>query len=744
MCRNARRVGSGARNVREGCPLDMPWTGAEPAVAAAAEAPGIEGGPSAKALLEHAWVDRDVAWLEFNRRVLHEALDPRTPLLERLKFLAIFSSNLDEFYMKRIGLLRSRARAERKDPRPVQAGDARALLAQLRAAVVEMLEVRCACLATELLPELRQRNILLVAWDDLTPGQQEDAALYFERNVSPALTPLGFDPAHPFPFMSNLSTSWVYHVRAHDGDETVPVRVKIPNTLPQWIPVTAEVSEGERRFLGLSDLIRANAERLFPGMQIVDATLFRIVRNADIEVDDEESESLRDSVAQSLRQRMFEPVVRVDIAEGANEAVVAMLRDRFDLSDDDFYRYPGLLDYGGLFQIASLDIPELRDAPWRPLPHARLSEGADIFSAIQTSDVLLHHPYDCFERSVEHFIRRAAEDPDTIAIKMTVYRVGDDTPFVRSLIRAAELGKQVACVIELKARFDEARNLVWARELEKVGAHVTYGLLGLKTHTKVALVVRKEGHGLRCYAHVGTGNYHVKTARLYTDVGLLTCEPDITGDVVKLFHYLTGRSAAPGFAKLLVAPVNMRDRFLALVEREIANCRAGKPARIVLKMNQVEDVEMCRALVAASRAGVRVDLVVRGFCCLLPDLPGWTQNIRVRSIIGRFLEHSRILYFANGSEDVLDGTYYIGSADWMYRNLSRRVEAAAPIEDRALRERLWEILQIALDDERQAWVMEPSGKYRQLQPAEEAHGAARTGSHPYTMDAALRRWGAVC
>lgn len=724
--------------------MDTPrWE--EHTVGSAPEAmPASSAGPSVAELMEHAWVDRDVSWLEFNRRVLHEALDARTPLLERLKFLAIFSSNLDEFFMKRIGLLRTRARAESDSGRIVHAGDARTLLQRLRATVIEMLDVRSHCLSLELLPELRERGIVLVSWSDLTERQRADAAVYFERNVSPALTPLGFDPAHPFPFMSNLSTNWVFHVRAHDGDDTVPVRVKIPNTLSQWIPVGSDVAQGERRFFSLIDLIRQNAHLLFPGMQMVDATLFRIVRNADIEVDDEESESLRESVVQSLRQRMFEPVVRVDVAHGANEAVVDMLRERFDLSSDDFYRLSGPLDYNGLLQIAALDIAELRDPPWRPLPHARLVEGTDIFAAIQASDILLHHPYDCFERSVEHFIRRAADDPDTIAIKMTVYRVGDDTPFVRSLIRAAELGKQVACVIELKARFDEARNLVWAQELEKVGAHVTYGLLGLKTHTKVALVVRKEGAGLRCYAHVATGNYHVKTARLYTDVGLLTCDEDITADVVKLFHYLTGRSAAPSFAKLLVAPVNMRERFVALVEREIANCREGKPARIVLKMNQVEDMEMCRLLCAASQAGVQIDLIVRGFCCLRPGVPGWTDNIRVRSIVGRFLEHSRILYFANGSEDVLDGAFYLGSADWMYRNLSRRVEATTPIAGRSLRERLWEILQIALDDERQAWVMDAAGAYRQLQPREDARGAARSGSHAYTMESAYKRWGAVC
>jgi polyphosphate kinase len=543
--------------------------------------------------------------------------------------------------------------------------------------------------------------------------------------------------------MSNLSTNWGFLLLNPDSGEFIPVRVKIPTLLPSWIALKADVAPGERRFLRLEDLIRHSTDKLFPGMDLVDATLFRILRNAEMELDEEE-ESLREAVTDALQQRRFQPVVRMDLGPQANPMLRQGLMERFELTETDVYELPGLLDYTGLFQIAGLDAPALRDPHWTPLPPPRLpEEGMDIFAAIQAGDVLLHHPYDSFDLSVEDFISNASMDPQTVAIKMTVYRVGDDTPFVRSLIRAAEAGKQIACVIELKARFDEARNLLWAEALQKVGAHVTYGVMGLKTHTKVALVVRKEGHDLRCYAHIGTGNYHVKTARLYTDVGLLTCNPAITADVVNLFHYLTGCSRTPQFQKLLIAPINMRQRFLENIQREIEHQQAGRPARIIAKMNQVEDMEMARALAAASQAGVAIDLIVRGFCCLKPGVPGWTENVRVRSIIGRFLEHSRIFYFANGQTDQLAGEFFIGSADWMHRNLSGRVEAATPVEDRAARERLWEILDIALRDSRQAWLMQPDGSYVQSHPAADATGPAALGTHTWLMDLTRRRAPAV-
>ncbi len=696
------------------------------------------------ALLAGAWINRDLAWLEFNRRVLNEALDARTPLLERVKFLAIFSANLDEFFMKRVGLLRSKAGIDGDEEDAVRIHDAREQLAAIRQAVLKMMGDQARCYQEEILPALAANNIVLADWNALTPGQQAEAADYFDRNVSPALTPLGLDPTHPFPFISNLSTNWGFLVQPVEGGDPVPVRVKIPTMLPHWVVIAADAPVGTRRFVLMESLIRASADKLFPGMRVVDATLFRILRNAEMELDEEDSESLRESLVEALRQRRFQAVVRIDVAPNANTMLMRALTDRFALADEDLYEARALLDNTGLFQIAGLDVPSLRDPHWSPLPPVRLPhDDVDIFAAIEAGDILLHHPYDSFDMSVEDFISDAADDPHTIAIKMTAYRIGDDTPFVRSLVRAAESGKQVACVIELKARFDEARNLVWARELEKVGAHVTYGVIGLKTHTKVALVVRKQGHDLRCYAHIGTGNYHMKTARLYTDVGLLTCDRRITRDVVKLFHYLTGHSGAPTFEKLLVAPVNMREGFLARIAREITHHRAGRPARIIAKMNQIEDHEICRSLGVASQAGVTVDLIVRGFCCLAPGVKGLTENVRVRSIIGRFLEHSRIFYFADGNDDPLAGEFLIGSADWMYRNLSQRVEAVVPIEQRALREQLWEVLQVALADQRQAWVMRSDGGYDQLRPAEGATGAASIGSHATFIEATTRRWAAL-
>jgi polyphosphate kinase len=692
-----------------------------------------------QAFLEQAWIDRDLSWLEFNRRVLHEAQDERTPLLERLKFLAIFTSNLDEFYMKRVGLLRGKVKAHVEDDPRASGGDATRRLAQIRQTVLEMLAQQAETYHS-LLPDLARHGVVLAHWDRLSAQQREELSAHFDANVSPVLTPLGFDPTHPFPFISNLSTNWTFILRQPGADERVPVRVKSPTGLPQYLEVHAAVPPGERWFVSLEEVIRHNAHKLFPGMEIVSATLFRILRNAEVELDEEDNDTLREAVIEALRERRFQPVVRVDFAPGAAPEVRRALTERFELLEEDVYEVPGLLDYTDLFQIASLEIPGLRDHHFVPMPPPNLGdEDVDIFAAIAAGDILVHHPYDSFDASVERFIEQAADDAQTMAIKMTVYRVGDDTPFVRALIRAAEATKQVACVVEVKARFDESRNLLWAQALEAAGAHVVYGVLNLKTHTKLALVVRKEGAGLRCYAHVGTGNYHVKTAKLYTDVGLLTADPVLTTDVVNLFHYFTGRSIAPQFSKLLVAPMNMRERFLQLIEREAEHRRAGRPARIVAKMNQLEDLEICRALSAASQAGVPIDLIIRGFCCLRPGVPGYTENIRVRSIIGRFLEHSRIFHFANGSDDPLDGDFFIGSADWMYRNLSRRVEAATPIEDRKHRERLWEILQLGLRDERQAWTLASDGKYTQLRPGPDASGAAGMGSQAWLVDSARRR-----
>ncbi|MCC7199008.1 MAG: polyphosphate kinase 1 [Gammaproteobacteria bacterium] len=689
-------------------------------------------------LLKEAWFDRDLSWLEFNRRVLSEALDDRTPLLERLKFLGIFTSNLDEFFMKRVGAMRTRAYASGNAASIEQF---HAHMLRLRKALFPMLLEQAACFA-RLRPLLAEQGVRLAEWQELSDSQREEASRYFDAHVSPALTPLSLDPSHPFPFMSNLSTSWGFMLYDPVTADRVHVRVKVPPTIPQWLPLHSDVADGERCFVALQDLVRHNAHKMFPGVTIEAATLFRVSRNADIAIEEDSDNSIREMIEEQVRQRRFQPVVRLEFGGSLLSDVRDGLMSHFELRDSDVYELPGPLDYTTLSAIASLPMPALRDPPWSPMPPLGLDDDTDLFALIRAGDVLVHHPYESFDASVERFIRDAANDPNTTTIKMTVYRLGDDTPFVRSLITAAENGKQVACLVELKARFDEERNLHWANELQKAGDHVIYGMRGLKTHTKLALVVRREADGLRSYAHIGTGNYHVKTARMYTDFGLFTCDPVITRDVVNLFHHLTGYSRAPTFEKLLVAPINMRERLIELIGREADNARAGRPARIVAKMNQVEDLPVCEALSEASQAGVQIDLIVRGFCCLRPGVPGWSENVRVRSIIGRFLEHGRVFCFANGQADLLDGDFYIGSADWMDRNLSRRVEAVAPVENRYLRERVWEVLQVQLADQRNAWQMQPDGSYVRIAADKDAPEVARDGTHVTLMKrsrARLRR-----
>ena len=683
-----------------------------------------------RAFARSAWLDRDLSWLEFNRRVLAEALDERTPLLERLKFLGIFTSNLDEFFMKRVGAMRTRAYANGSQA-AIEGYNAH--VAGLRAALMPMLAERAECFE-RLREQLAEEGVRLANWDELSDAQRAELSVYFDAHVSPALTPLSLDPSHPFPFMSNLSLSWGFVLRDPVTGERIPVRVKVPPSIPQWLALRSDVPTGERCYVALQDVIRRNAEKLFPGASIEEATLFRVSRNADIAIEEDSDNSIRELVEEHVRQRRFQPVVRMEFSGPMHSEIGAGLVDRFGLRESDVYELPGPLDYTSLFEIASLPLPELRDLPWAPVVPPGFDPEGDIFATIRAGDVLVHHPYESFDATVERFIRDAADDPDTTTIKMTVYRLGDDTPFVRSLITAAENGKQVACLVELKARFDEERNLHWANELQKAGDHVIYGVRGLKTHTKLALVVRREGDGLRTYAHIGTGNYHVKTARMYTDFGLFTCDRTLTRDVVTLFHHLTGYSREPRFERLLVAPLNMRERFLELIEREAGHAREGRPARIVAKMNQLEDLPVCEALARASQAGVRVDLIVRGFCCLAPGVPGWTDHVHVRSIVGRFLEHGRVFWFQNGAADPLEGDFYIGSADWMDRNLSRRVEAVAPVDARPLRERIWEVLQVQLDDRRNAWELQPDGRYVRPESGDPDLEAARDGSHVTLMN----------
>ena len=677
---------------------------------------GVLNAPLSRELSE-VWIDRDLSWLDFNERVLAEALDDRTPLLEQAKFLAIFTSNLDEFFMKRVAAIRQS-----------RSNDEPATFLRLREKLLPMLRKQADFYRHTLVPALAQHGIFLRRWEEISEPQRDEANAYFDNSISAALTPLVINPEHPFPFLSNLSTSLTFRLHDPETSEEMVARLKIPAGLKQWVPLSSGVEAGQYFFVPLHEVIRGNIERLYGGMVISSTALVRITRDAEVELQEDFEAEIRVRVQEQIRLRRYEPIVRLEFGAGSDAGTREMLRTRFELSPEDCYELDGEVDYTSLFEIAGLPIPELRDTTWTPTTPQILSNNP-IFAALQSGDVLVHHPYESFDSSVEHFISSAADDPDTVAIKMTAYRVGDDTPFVKSLIRAAEQGKQVACVMEIKARFDEERNLHWAAELERVGAHVTFGISGLKTHAKTALVVRKESGGLRSYAHIGTGNYHVKTARLYADLGLLTCDPQLTRDVVNLFHYLTGHARSPQCLNLLVAPSSMRQRFLSCIHGETSNARAGKPARIVAKMNQLEDPEMIEALCDASAAGVPIDLIIRGFCCLRPGVPGRTETIRIRSIIGRFLEHSRIFYFANGNEDPIDGDFFIGSADWMYRNLSKRIEVATPVWARAARERLWKTLSVYLADHRQAWLLDASGTYTQLSP-QEGDGL---GSHQLLM-----------
>ncbi|QDU63004.1 Polyphosphate kinase [Planctomycetes bacterium Pan216] len=684
-----------------------------------------------------AYEDRDISWLQFCWRVLHEASDDRTPLLEKVKYLAIMTSLVDEFFMKRIGVLKRRSRAGLA-ARINNGVTIQQHLNHLRELVIPILDRQAEVFEQDVRPELARHGILVHrCWNDLTDDQRREASEFFHRSVFPMLTPLAVDPGHPFPFLANLSTSLGVVLKAPNSPEEMFARVKVPDSISNWISLSSDTNEGQFCFISLHEIIRHNLQSLFPGMEVVDAVLFRVSRNADVEVDEDEADSLRDAIAEEVQQRRFEPIIRLQHQPSANKWVLEFLIRQFGLSESDVYESPSELDFQGLFAVAGLGVPELSDEPWVPVTSPSFADDeVDMFSVIRNGDVLVHHPYESFDTSVERFIRTASEDPDVRAIKMTIYRVGDDTPFVRSLIRAAEAGKQVACLVEVKARFDEETNLRWAQALEKVGVHVVYGIVGLKTHTKLALVVREDPDGLRCYAHIGTGNYHVKTAKLYVDLGLFTADPEITDDVVNVFHYLTGRSLKDDYNQLLVAPSTMRTRFLEMIDREIEHAEQGRPARFIAKMNQLEDPDMCQAIVKGSQAGVQIDLFVRGFCCLRPGVEGATENVRITSIIGRFLEHSRIFWFQNGAEDPLEGDFFIGSADWMNRNLSGRVEAVTPVKVRQLRERLWSILDIMLNDHRQAWEMRSDGSYVQRAPSPDAEGPYLLGTHKSLMDLA--------
>lgn len=698
--------------------------------------------------------NRELSWLEFNRRVLHEALDERTPLLERVGFLSIFNSNLDEFFQKRVGGLKRQIAAGVTTRTPDGMLPREQLIA-IRQCVLDMIHQQADCYLHTLRPALAKQGIYLLEFDQLTEEESRFCQQYFRSNLFPVLTPLTVDPGHPFPFISNLSTSLgvtLCSSASEDpgGVEPLPqfARVKVPRVLPRWVrlphPGGAVTNGGPHRFVLLDQIIRQHLSDLFEGMTITEVEPFRVTRNADVEQDEEDAEDLLELIEQQLRERRFGQTVRLEVDAQPSPAMTQFLMEELELDESDTYLMPALLDYTDLRPITDLPLPALKYEPWTPVVPPRLAdEEADIFSIIRSGDVLVHHPYESFSASVEKFIRAAARDPKVIAIKQTLYRTSADSPFIPELIRAAESGKQVVCLVELKARFDEERNIHVAQALEKAGIHVVYGLIGLKTHTKTSLVVRHEADTMRVYAHIGTGNYNSKTANLYTDLGLFTCNQEITSDLVEMFHFLTGRSQIKDFRKLLIAPINMKRRFVELIDREIAQTQAWKarggeaddPARprIIAKMNSLEDRGVCRKLYDASRAGVRIQLIVRGFCCLIPGVRGMSENITVQSVIGRFLEHSRIYYFHNSG----NGEYYIGSADWMYRNLNDRVECITPILEPALQQRLRQILEVMLEDRRQAWDLGSNGVYVQRKP-DPARPETLQGTHQRLMEIARK------
>jgi polyphosphate kinase len=661
--------------------------------------------------------NRDISWLDFNRRVLHEAADPRTPLLERVKFLAIFSTNSDEFFMKRIGLIKRKIAEKSKDfTNDGQTWEKH--LQRVRDYLLTSSDRAVDLWTHEIRPALEQQRIFIRDYEDLSPEDQAGAATYYRQQIFPVLTPLAVDPGHPFPFISNLSVSIGALLKAPGNPEHLFARIKVPQLLSRWYRIDRA---GQTIFVSIESLIESNLESLFPGMEIVEHQHFRVTRNAEVEADMEleDADDLLELVQEELRARRFADTVRVQITREMSTEMRQWLIDGLACSESDLYEIPEPLGKVDLMAIAELRRPDtgaLESPRWQPQITPSLADPeTDIFAQIRQHDILLHHPYESFDSSVERFIIRAVADPRVLAIKMTLYRTSGDSPFVSALARAAENGKQVAVLIELKARFDEERNIQWAQALEAAGAHVVYGVLGLKTHAKTALVVRREDDRLRCYCHISTGNYNSKTAQLYTDVGLLTANETIANDVVDFFASLTGRSLKRTYQKLLVAPGMMRKQWIELIEREADNARAGRPSRIIAKMNGLEDHEIIMALYRASNAGVPIDLIVRGICGLRPQTPGLSENIRVTSIVGHLLEHSRLFYFQNGETPA----YYISSADWMSRNLSSRIETAVPIEQPGLQARLKQMFDLMLADNRQSWRLNADGTWTQQQPGDQ-------------------------
>jgi polyphosphate kinase len=654
--------------------------------------------------------NRELSWIEFNSRVLNEALDRSLPLLERLKFLSIFSANLDEFFMVRVAGLMEQLESNPNSLSPdgcTPANQLKLISDRLR----PLLQTQMECLLTEVLPGLEKLDVALIAYDDLDDKQKVDLEHFFFERVFPVLTPLAVDPGHPFPYISNISLNLgiLLGPSSPDTDEGIRfARVKIPPNVTRLIPVGTT-----HQFVLLEELVAAHISSLFPKCRMLECHPFRITRDADIEIEEDEAEDLLKTVEQSLMRRRFGFGVRLEVSSSMSPSMIELLRKSLQLEEQDVYSVDGPLNIPDLMTLYKLDVPGAKDKSFEPAVPQIFSDGETLFDVIRRQDILLHHPYQSFAPVLE-FFRAAAKDPKVLAIKATLYRVGKDSPVVGALIEAAERGKEVAVLVELKARFDEENNILWARRLEEAGAHVIYGIVGLKTHAKVTLVVRQEGSTLRRYVHMGTGNYNPVTARTYTDLCLLTANPQIGADASELFNSLTGYSGQTDYRRLSVAPLRLRDRLTALIKQEAAHMTAGRPAGIIVKCNSLTDTALIEELYKASQAGVPITLIVRGVCCLRPGVPGLSENIRVASIVGRFLEHSRIYVFTNGG----DRQMYLSSADMMHRNLNRRVEILFPIEDAQHQERIYhEIIENGLADNTKIYWLQPNGTYWRAEPA---------------------------
>jgi polyphosphate kinase len=664
------------------------------------------------------YINRETSWLEFNDRVLEEALDDRNPLLERLKFIAIYGTNLDEFFMIRIAGLMQQLAAEvhkRSDDGRTPEEQLELVSLRLRRSLARMTE----CLEDELFPALARHGIRIVRYDELDPVTKRAMRRYFEDRVFPVLTPLAIDKGHPFPYISNLSISLAVELEetsAAEGPTEHVARVKVPGSLPRFVPLDSAPA-GQRWFVMMEDVIANNMEALFPGLRVLASYLFRVTRDADLDLQEDEADDLLRAIESELRKRRLGEPVRLEVEPAMPVVLREKILEALELDAHDCYEVDGMMGTADLWTLVNVDDPELHDPPFTPAIPKRLIGQTDLFAAMREGDLLLHHPYESFDPVVQ-FVQQAASDPNVLAIKQTLYRTSGNSPVVGALLDAAENGKQVAALIELKARFDEENNIHWARTLERVGAHVVYGLPNLKTHAKVTLVVRNEADGIRRYMHFGTGNYNDKTARTYTDLSLFTCRADLGADATQLFNALTGFSKAESYEQLLVAPVGLRTGFEALIDRETEHAKAGRPSGITAKLNAISDAGIVQALYRASRAGVPIELMVRGMCVLRPGIPGVSETIRVSSIVGRFLEHSRMFVFLNGGEREV----FVGSADWMGRNLDRRVETVVPVLDQALGDVICtEIMDVLLADNVKARMLRPDGSYerRSVLPGEQ-------------------------